>query len=243
MKTVIITGGTRGLGKSISIKFAENGYNLVINYLKDDNNAYDFKNYLEKNYQIKVLLLKGDIKEEKFVIDLLNATINKFGTIDVLINNAGIAIDTSLENKTVENFEKILKVNLIGPFLTCKYIGNYMFNNKNGKIINISSNNAIDSYYPESMDYDASKAGLNVLTKNFAKLYAPFVNVNAVAPGWINTDMNKNMDSEYKKNEENKILLNRFAFPSEIANVVYFLATDDASYINGTIIKVDGGLR
>lgn len=243
MKTVIITGGTRGLGKSIAIKYALGGYNLVLNYLNDENNAIDFKNLLEKEYKIKVLLVKGNIKEENVVINLLNNAITNFGGIDILINNAGIAIDTTLENKTVENFEEVLKVNLIGPFLTCKHIGNYMFNNKKGKIINISSNNSIDAYYPESMDYDASKAGLNILTKNFAKLYAPFVTVNAIAPGWINTSMNKNMDSEFKKSEENKILLNRFADPMEIANVVYFLSSDEASYINGTIIKIDGGIK
>ena len=93
------------------------------------------------------------------------------------------------------------------------------------------------------MDYDASKAGLNIITKDFAKLYSPYVLVNAVAVGWTNTDMNKDMDIEYKKNEEEKILLNRFANPEEIANVVYFLASDDSSYINSTIIKVDGGLK
>ena len=117
-----------------------------------------------------------------------------------------------------------------------------MFENK-GRIINISSNNSINSYYPESMDYDASKAGLNILTKDFAKLYSPNVLVNAVAVGWTDTDMNMNMDLEYRKEEENKIFLKRFAKPEEIANVVYFLASDEASYINGSVIKVDGGVQ
>lgn len=241
MKTVLITGGIKGIGKSIAIKFAENSYNLVLNYLNDTKTAEELKKQIETTYKVDVLLVKADISNEDEVKYLLNEAINRFETIDVLVNNAAIAIDTTLENKTVDNFKRILDVNLIGPFLTSKYIGSKMFENRKGKIINISSNNSIDSYYPESMDYDASKAGLNMLTKNFAKEYAPYVLVNAVAPGWVNTDMNKNMDIEYKKNEERKILLNRFADPSEIADVVYFLSS--STYINGAIIKVDGGLK
>lgn len=242
MKTVLITGSTRGIGAAIAKKFAENNYNLILNYVNDTQNAELFKQELINKYNIEILLIKADVSKETDVKNMLNDSINKFGKIDILINNAGIAIDTIVENKTVDSFKKILDVNLIGPFLTSKYIGKSMYENKSGKIINISSNNSIDSYYPESMDYDSSKAGLNILTKDFAKLYAPYVLVNAIAVGWTDTDMNKQMDIEYKKQEENKILLKRFAKPCEIANVVYFLSTE-ATYINSTIIKVDGGVR
>lgn len=241
MKTVLITGGTKGIGKSIALKFASNSYNLILNYVNDTQNAEMLKKELENTYDIEVLLIKADISNEIDVQRLLNESINRFGRIDILINNAGIAIDSTIEDKTVENFKKILDVNLIGPFLTSKYIGSKMFENKSGRIINISSNNSIDSYYPESMDYDTSKAGLNILTKDFAKLYAPYVLVNAVAVGWTDTDMNKNMDIDYRKNEEKKILLKRFAKPEEIADVVYFLS--ETTYINSTIIKVDGGVE
>jgi len=243
MKTVLITGGTKGIEKSIAIKFAKNSYNIILNYVNDTQNAMKLKEELEKSYNIEVLIVKADVSKEEDVINLLNQSINKFKSIDILINNAGIAIDTIVEDKTVDNFKRILDVNLIGPFLTSKYIGKTMYENKKGRIINISSNNSIDSYYPESIDYDASKAGLNILTKDFAKLYAPYVLVNAVAPGWTDTEMNKEMDESYKKQEENKILLNRFAKPEEIANVVYFLSSDESSYINSTIIKVDGGVK
>ena len=242
MKTVIITGGTKGLGKAIAKVFALHNYNLILTYLHDDASALQTKKELEQ-FNSKVMIVKSDVSDEQEVIKLLDSVKSRFESIDVLINNAGIAIDTTLEDKTVDNFKRILDTNLIGPFLTSKYIGQFMFNQGYGKIINISSTNAIDTYYKESLDYDASKAGLNSLTLNFADIYAPVINVNAIACGWINTEMNKDMDQEFKDKEESKILLNRFAEPEEIANVVYFLTTKEASYINGSIIRVDGGLR
>ncbi len=242
MKTVIITGGTKGLGKAIAKVFALHNYNLVLTYLHDEKSALQTKKELE-HFNGEIVLVKSDVSDEQKVIKLLDNIKCQFESIDVLINNAGIAIDTTLEDKTVDNFKTILNTNLIGPFLTSKYIGQFMFKQGFGKIINISSTNSIDTYYQESLDYDASKAGLNSLTLNFANIYAPIINVNAVACGWINTEMNKNMAHEFKDKEISKILLNRFAEPSEIANVVYFLATDEASYINGSIIRVDGGVR
>lgn len=242
MKTVIVTGGTKGLGKAIAKVFALHNYNLILTYLHDDASALQTKKELEQ-FNSKVMIVKSDVSDEQEVIKLLDSVKSKFESIDVLINNAGIAIDTTLDDKTVDNFKRILDTNLIGPFLTSKYIGQFMFNQGYGKIINISSTNAIDTYYKEGLDYDASKAGLNSLTLNFADIYAPVINVNAIACGWINTEMNKDMDQEFKDKEVSKILLNRFAEPEEIANVVYFLTTKEASYINGSIIRVDGGLR
>lgn len=172
---------------------------------------------------------------------MIDETIKTFKKIDVLVNNAGIAIDTTIEDKTVENFQKIINTNLIGPFIVSKYVGEYMMKEKNGKIINISSTNGIDTYYEYSLDYDASKAALISLTHNLALHFAPYINVNAVAPGWINTEMNKNLDKEYIDQEKEKILLKRFAQPEEIAEVVYFLSTENAKYINNETIRVDGG--
>ena len=236
---IIITGGTKGIGKAIALILAKNNHNLVLTYVNDDTSALQTNKELEK--YTDVLVLKNDVSNEDEVIKLLDIAISRFGDIDVLINNAGIAIDTTLEDKTVENFKKILDVNLIGPFLTSKYIGDYMFKNKKGKIINISSTNGIDTYYKESLDYDASKAGLNSLTHNFANIYAPYVTVNAIACGWVDTEMNKDMDIEFKNKQLNKILLNRFANKEEIANVVNYLIND--TYINNTIIRVDGGFK
>ena len=242
-KVVLITGASRGIGKSTAICFAKNGYNVIINYLNSSDEAINLKEYLERKYNIECIAIKADVSNEDDVINMIDEVIKKFSHIDVLVNNAGIAIDTTLEDKTKDNFEKILDINLIGPFLVSKYVSKYMKEKKNGCIINVSSTNGIDTYYPYSMDYDASKAGVISLTKNLAVELSPYIRVNAVAPGWVNTDMNKDLDPAYKKQEEEKILLNRFANDYEIAKVIYFLATSDASYINGSIIRVDGGLR
>ena len=242
-KVVLITGGSRGIGKATATQYAKNGYNVVINYVNDTLSATTLKQELENNYNIEVLVIKCDISNEVEVRNMVEEVINKFSKIDVLVNNAGIAIDTIFDDKNKENFMKILEVNLIGTFLVSKEVGKYMMNLKSGSIINISSTNGIDTIYPESLDYDASKAGVISLTKNLAKEYAPFIRVNTVAPGWVMTDMNKNLDKDFILEEENKILLGRFADPSEIAKVIYFLSTENASYINGSVIRVDGGCK
>ena len=242
-KTVLITGATRGIGKSTAIEFAKNNYNIVINYLNSDNLAKELKNYLENTYKVDVLTIKADISIEPDVINMINIIIDKFKYIDVVVNNAGIAIDNILENKTSEEFMRVLNTNLIGTFLVSKYVSFHMLENKSGRIINVSSTNGIDTYYPYSMDYDASKAGVISLTHNFATILAPYVNVNCVAPGWVNTDMNKDLDKVFVDEEISKILLNRFAEKEEIANLAYFLGTDKASYINDSIIRIDGGVK
>lgn len=241
MKTVLITGASRGLGKSIAVKFAENNYNIVINYNNSKNEALELERYIKDNYQVEVITIKADVGNEIEVKNMFNEIINKFNVIDIVVNNAGIAIDTIFEDKTVDNFHKILDTNLVGTFLVSKYASTYMLERKEGNIINISSTNGIDTYYPYSMDYDASKAGVISLTKNLSKELSPYIRVNCVCPGWINTDMNKNLDKEYIEEETKKINLKRFAEPMEIANVVYFLASDHASYVNGAVIVVDGG--
>ncbi len=240
-KTVLITGGSRGLGRACALKFAQLDYNIIINYNNSLKEAVSLEAYLKENYNISVLLVKADISKEDEVINMVNVIKNSFQKVDCLVNNAGIAIDTLFEDKTVQNFKKIIDVNLIGTFLVSKYIGALMSNEKSGTIINVSSTNAIDTYYPYSLDYDASKAGVISLTHNLARQFAPYIRVNCVAPGWINTEMNKELDKEFIEEENRKILLGRFSEPSEIANVIAYLASDEASYINGSVIRVDGG--
>ena len=240
-RTVIITGGSRGIGEAISKRFAKSGYNIVINYVNNDERANSLKNELEDKYSVSVLLVKGDVSDEEDVQRLIDETVKTFGSINCLVNNAGIAIDKPFLDKTKDDFMKTLSTNLVGPFLTSKYAYNYLINSKNASIINISSTNGIDTLYPESIDYDASKAGVISLTKDLANVYSPSVRVNSVAPGWVETEMNSDLDKDFMKEEEDKILLGRFARPEEIANVVYFLSSEEASYINGEVIIVDGG--
>ena len=143
--------------------------------------------------------------------------------------------------KIAKEFKRILDVNLIGTYLCSKYVGRVMLEKRKGKIINISSTNAIDTYYPESCDYDASKAGVISLTHNLAREFAPNIRVNCVCPGWVKTDMNKDLSIEQINEERRNILVGRFAEAEEIAKVINFLVSDDASYVNDSIIRVDGG--
>lgn len=236
-KTVLITGASKGIGAAIAIKFAQNNYNIILNYNQSEKEAINLKQKLEK-YNIKVLAIKANIENEIEIKNMIEMSIKTFEKIDVLINNAGIAIDTQVEDKTIENFDKIIHTNLIGPFICSREYAKYT---NFGTIINIASTNGIDTYYPYSLDYDSSKAGLISLTHNLAKEYSPNIRVNAIAPGWVNTEMNINLDKEYKKSEEEKIFLKRFAEPEEIASVAYFLASQEAKYINNEVIRVDGG--
>ena len=242
-KCVLITGASFGLGNEIAKVFASNDYNVIITYLSHKEEALNLKKELEKKHNISILCIKCDISKEKDIVNLKDEVINKFNKIDVLVNNASISNDTLFEDKTKENFMKILEVNLVGTFLMSKYFGDLMLEYKKGNIINISSTNGIDTYYEYSLDYDASKAGVINLSHNLANHYAPYVRVNTICPGWINTPMNKNMDKDFKKKEEEKILLKRFANPNEIAELVYFISSDKASYINDSVIRIDGGKK
>lgn len=241
MKTVLVTGSSKGIGYETIKKYAENNYNVVITYKDDYNSAIKLEKEIKEKYNINTLVLKLDLTDEENIKNVITKIKNKFNNLDILVNNASIAIDTTFEDKNKTNFMKILEVNLVGTFLISKYASQIMSNNSN--IINISSTNGIDSYYIESLDYDASKAGVISLTHNLANQLSPKTRVNCICPGWVNTNMNKNLDQQFKTKEENKILLNRFANPREIANVVYFLTSEEASYINDSIIKVDGGVK
>ena len=240
-KVVLITGASSGIGKKTAIEFAKHNHNVIIHYLSHESEALNLCEELKNTYKIDTLCIKADLTKEEDIITMINQIEKKFEKLDIIVNNAGVALDTIFENKTKNDFLKTLETNLIAPFLISKYTKELMLKNKSGSIINVTSTNGIDSYYPYSMDYDASKAALNNLTKNLAVELAPYIRVNAVAPGWVNTKMNTDLSESFKKEELKRIALNRFAEPEEIAKIIYFLSTDDASYINGSIIVADGG--
>ncbi len=241
-KVVLVTGSSRGIGRSIAVKFAKAGANVIVNYKTNAKEAEAITEIIS-SYGTKCMCIQADVSKEIEVRHMIETIIAEYGRIDIVVNNAGIAIDSEFDDKRVRDFQDTLDTNLIGVFLVSKYAGNYMLKQEYGKIVNISSTNGIDTTYPYSIDYDASKAGLINLTRNLAIQFAPNINVNAVAPGWIDTEMNADLSKNYLKEEKDKILLKRFAEPEEIADVVLFLSSDKSRYIDGEVIRVDGGIK
>lgn len=217
---VLVTGGARGLGLAISLYYLKMGHSVVVNY----NNSSDLALKLKSEYGDRVSIVKADVSNEDDVKRMFDA----LGKLDVVVNNAGIAKDSEPMEKSAEEFLEVIKVNLLGTFLVSKYAVNHV---DKGCIVNISSTNALDTYYPESMDYDASKAGMISLTHNFS-LYLKDrdIRVNVVCPDWIDTDMNLGMDEEYKKS------LGVFLNPEEVAKVVYDVSIDES--VNDVVIRV-----
>ena len=228
MKKVLITGATSGIGYA-TLKDLVKKYEVIFTYCYNEIKALE----IEDEYHIKGYHLDLENKES------IEALVSNIDSLDVLINNAAVALDNSFEDKTYEEFSKVIGVNLTGTYYLTKLLSKKI--NKGGNILFISSTNGIDTTYIESIDYDASKAGVISLMHNFAKELAP-IRVNAIAPGWVDTEMNASLGEKFRKAEEEKILLKRFASPKEISKVIDFVISDDASYINNTVIRVDGGV-
>ena len=223
-RVVLITGASRGIGAKTALRFAKDKDILIINYFHSEESALHLKEQIKKEYGIEVMTIQADISDEKAVQKMVDKIIQTYGRIDVLINNAGIAIDDEFLDHTVFNFRKVMNTNLVGAFLVSKIVSATMLKKKSGVIINVSSNNGIDCNSPISLDYDASKAALISLTHNLALQFAPFIRVNAIAPGWTKTDSVLEMFPDFLEEERKKIMLGRFAEPEEIANVIFFLA-------------------
>lgn len=239
-KVVLVTGASRGIGAGIARKFAENGYNVIINYNNSEKEAFTITKELEKITE--VMPIKCDISKEQEVVNMVNLAMKRFGRIDVLINNAGISIDKLFADKTPEDFRKTFDTNVIGTFMVSKLVGEIMSGNRWGRIINISSTNGINTYFPMCADYDASKSAIISLTHNLAVQFAPYVNVNAIAPGFIGTESELSaMDAEFIDYEKEKIMVRRIGTEEDVANLALFLASDGASFINNEVIRIDGG--
>ncbi len=239
-KTVIITGSSKGIGAATAILFAEKGYNVVINY----NNSFETARLLAsslKSHNYSVMAFKADVSNKEETDLMIKETLHTFGSVDVLVNNAGISQIGLINEIDDIDVKRILDVNLKGVYNCCKSVCPIMINQKSGKIINISS---IWGEVGASCEvaYSASKAGVIGITKALAKELAPSgINVNAVSPGLIETSMNSDISIEDLNDFVNNIPLGRIGTPEDVANAVYFLASENADYITGQVLGVNGG--
>lgn len=243
-KVVLVTGSSRGIGKAIIIELAKNDYDVVINYHHSKEDALKLQKDVIDQYGVNCLAIQADVSDEKAVDEMINEIEEKLGGVDILINNAAIDLSNLFHLKTSEEFKRTLDVNLIGAFQCSKRVYKHMLEQEYGRIINISSTNGMNTYYPMSIDYDVSKAALNALTHDLAMQYAPYVHVNAIAPGFIGTESElEGYDESFLEEECKKILVERYGQPEEVAHLVKFLISDEANYINNTIIRIDGGQK
>ena len=240
-KIVLITGASRGIGKETAKVYAENGYDVAINYVSDKTDVEGIKKEFQ-DMGVKCLMVKADVSNEEDVNNMVEKVISEFGKIDVLVNNAGITKDTLLMRMSKEDFDKVIDINLKGTFLVTKAVSKYMMKKRCGSIINLSSVVGVAGNSGQS-NYSASKAGIIGFTKSIAKeLASRNIRANAVAPGFIETDMTNVLKDEVKESIGNQIPLKRMGTAREVAEVIYFLGTEKSSYITGQVINIDGGM-
>lgn len=241
-KVALITGGARGIGKKIAEKFARNGYNIVINYVSEKTDVNKLESDLSQNGKVEVLCIKCDVTDFNSCQEMVKEAVDKFGKIDVLINNAGITKDNLLMRMKEEDFDKVINVNLKGTFNMTKNVISYMMKKRSGRIVNISSVVGVSGNSGQA-NYAASKAGIIGFTKSVAKeLASRNILANAVAPGFIETDMTDVLSESVKEFIYSQIPLKKMGKPEEVANAVYFLGSDENTYITGQVLNVDGGM-
>lgn len=249
-KVVLITGASRGIGRATAIKYAQEGYNVVLDYIDNERDVFHapnidnerdikaLKKLIETKYKVKALAIKADVSCEAEVNEMFKQIKKQFGKMDCLVNNAGIVYDREFKDITIAEFERVLKVNVMGAFIVARAATKIM---KHGAIVNVSSTNGTKTISPECLDYNISKIGLQSLTRDLAFQLKPNIRVNAIAIGWADTSFNSGLADDYKKEEENKIWLGNFAKPEQIADTIFYLNSPQASYINGEIVNIDGG--
>lgn len=243
-KVVLISGGAKGIGKAIALELGKQGYDIVINYLTSESEAHALKDDIIKNYGVRCLAIQADVSKEDEVDKMVSLIESELGGVDILINNAAIDLSNLFHLKNADEFRKTLDVNVVGAFNCSKRVYRHMLDQEYGRIINISSTNGINTYYPMCIDYDASKAALISLTHNLAFEFAPYIHVNCIAPGFIGTENELDgYDEEFLKEEVEKIMVNRYGDPKEVAYLVKFLISDEADFINNTVIRIDGGQK
>ena len=242
MKTALITGASRGIGEAIARKFAKNGYNVVINYLNSREKAEKLANELN-NGKVRAVAIRADIGDPVQAKILVKQTLEIFGRIDVLVNNAGISLTKLLIDTSSNEIENLMLTNLLGPIYVTKETLPSMINNNYGKIVNISSMWGNTGGSMETV-YSASKGGIIVFTKAISKEVGfSNINVNCICPGMILTDMTSGYSIEDMKIIQDQTSLGRIGQPTDVAELAYFLASEEANYITGSVINVDGGFN
>lgn len=240
-KCAVITGASRGIGKCIATKFAKEGANVVINYRNNEEEALKVKQELE-DLGSQVLVVKADVSELEQAENLIKEAKKEFGRVDILVNNAGITKDNLIIRMKEEDFDSVIKTNLKGAFNCLKAVTPIMLKQKYGKIVNMASVVGVVGN-PGQVNYCASKAGLIGMTKSLAKeIGSRNITINAIAPGFIDTDMTKILSDDQKKKILSQIPLNKFGNVEDIANVALFLGSENSNYITGQVIHVDGGM-
>ncbi|MEW6977738.1 MULTISPECIES: 3-oxoacyl-[acyl-carrier-protein] reductase [Bacillus] len=240
-KTAVVTGASRGIGRSIAIDLAKNGANVVVNYSGNEAKANEVVDEI-KALGKQAFAVKADVSNAEEVQALMKQAIDTFGSIDILVNNAGITKDNLLMRMKENEWDDVININLKGVFNCTKAVTRQMMKQRSGRIINVASVVGVCGN-PGQANYVAAKAGVIGLTKTTAKeLASRHITVNAVAPGFISTDMTDKLDDNVQTEMLKQIPLARFGAPEDISNVVVFLASEGAGYITGQTIQVDGGM-
>lgn len=240
-KIALVTGGTRGIGREIALSLAKEGASIAISYNNNDALAQEVVEEIQKN-GVRAIAIKANVAKGEEVARMVKKLEEELGSVDILVNNAGVTKDNLLIRMTEEDWDRVLDVNLKGVFLVTKALARSMMKKRYGKIINISSVVGINGN-PGQGNYAASKAGVIGFTKSMAReLASRGIRVNAIAPGFIETDMTDKLKEDIKEAMMKNIPLGSFGKPEDIANLVVFLASKNADYITGEVIRVDGGM-
>ena len=241
-KVVFITGASRGLGKAMALAFSKQNYRVVVHYNRAETEALEIVKTIT-NLNQEAIAVQASLNDPKSINTAVQKVIDVYGQIDVLINNAGIKDDAPILDMSLETFSEVMSVNVTGAWLITKAVSQIMINQSSGRIINISS--GVGTYGRENQtNYAGSKGALNAITKSLSKELGSYnITVNAIAPGLIETDMTSNIDAKHKEAYRQQIPLKRLGKPEDIANAAVFLASDNASFISGQVLHVNGGLR
>lgn len=240
-RTAVVTGGSRGIGKAVALKLASLGANVVINYAGNVEAAINTAEEC-KTYGVEAVVVQGDVSNSADCKAIVEAAVNNFGTVDILVNNAGITRDNLMIRMSEEEFDEVIATNLKGTYLMMKAVSRQMLKQKYGRIVNMSSVVGIMGN-PGQVNYSASKGGVIAMTKSFAREIATKgITVNAVAPGFIATDMTKKLSDSAADAISAQIPMNRMGSPEDVADVVAFLSREDTRYVTGQVINVDGGM-